>query len=212
MTTTLDPGSRGRPMADGAVPIVATPVAERSLGWWGTLGLIATEGTLFALLLFVALFLRANNDPWPPEGIAKPELVTSSIRSVILIGSSIPAILAERALRQGRIRRFIVLVVVTISMGVVFLIGHAMEYLELSKDFTPTSHAYGSMFYSITGLHAVHLTVGLLVLAYLVVQALRGRYDTGGEHNGVRCGLLYWHFVDAVWVGVFGVLYLSEQI
>ncbi len=193
------------------IPIVDTPAAGRPLGWWGTVGLIATEGTLFGLLLFVALYLRANADVWPPAGVEDPELLRSGIRSAILIGSSIPAFLASRALRAGRVRRFRTLIVVTVVMGTVFLLGHVREFVHLSEKFTPTSHAYGSTFYVITGLHGVHLVIGLIVLAYLWVQATRGRYDAGGEPVGVQCGLLYWHFVDAVWVGVFGVLYVSER-
>jgi heme/copper-type cytochrome/quinol oxidase subunit 3 len=195
-----------------AVPVVRTPLADKPLGWWGTLGVIATEGTLFALLLFVYFFLRANNHPWPPSGIARPELVKSSIRSVILIASSVPVALAERALKRGDVRRFRRLVIVTMFMGAIFLVGHAMEYLDLSKTFTPTTNSYGSVFFTITGLHAVHLFIGLLILGYLVVQSLRGRYDEGGSPNGVVCGILYWHFVDAVWLAVFASLYLSERI
>lgn len=198
--------------ADPRVPLVDTAYAERPLGWWGMIGLFASEGTLFGLLLFVAVFLRANNHPWPPAGIDRPELVKSSIRSVILIASSLPAMLAERALRSGEVRRFRWLLGLTMTMGVVFLIGHTMEYLELSKVFTPTTNAYGSAFFLITGLHAVHLFVGILILGYLVVQSLRDRYGGGETPTGVRCGIMYWHFVDAIWIAVFGVLYLSERI
>ncbi len=203
-----DPGDHG----PGAVPIVDTSTAGKPLGWWGMIGLIASEGTLFGLLLFVALFIRANNHPWPPAGIADPELVRSGIRTAILLGSSIPAFFAERALRHRRLRRFQALLVVTMAMGAIFLIGHALEYLKLSEELTPTSNAYGSVFYLVTGLHAVHLTVGLIVLGYMLVQGMRGRYDSGGEPVGVQCGFLYWHFVDAVWIAVFSVLYLSERI
>ncbi|HET8929018.1 MAG TPA: cytochrome c oxidase subunit 3, partial [Acidimicrobiales bacterium] len=117
-----------------------------------------------------------------------------------------------RALRAHRLRRFQGLLIVTMAMGAIFLVGHALEYLKLSKELTPTSNAYGSAFYLITGLHAVHLTVGLVVLAYVLIQGFRGRYDSGGEPVGVQCGFLYWHFVDAVWIAVFSVLYLSERI
>ena len=198
--------------AESRIPVVDTPLAARPLGWWGMIGLFATEGTLFGLLLFVYFFLRANNHPWPPDGIARPELVKSSIRSVILFASSVPAMLAGRALRAGNVRRFRGMVLLTMCMGTVFLVGHTMEYLDLSKTFTPTSNAYGSVFFIVTGLHAVHLFVGIVILGYLVVQSLRHRYDTGGEPPGVMCGLLYWHFVDVIWVALFASLYLSERI
>lgn len=201
-----------RPPVDDRVPLVDTAYAERPLGWWGMIGLFATEGTLFGLLLFVAIFLRANNHPWPPPGIDRPELVKSTLRSVILFASTIPAVLAERALKRGEVRRFRWLVGLTMAMGTSFLVGHTLEYLRLSKVFTPTTNSYGSVFFLVTGLHAVHLFVGLLILGYLVVQSLRGRYNQGGSPTGVMCGIMYWHFVDAIWVAVFGVLYLSERI
>lgn len=194
------------------VPVVETSLADKPLGWWGTIGMIATEGTLFALLLFVYFFLRANNHPWPPPGIARPELVKSGARSVILLGSSVPVMLAERALERGDVRRFRRLVLLAMCMGVAFLAGHVLEYLDLSRKFTPTSNSYGSAFFVITGLHAVHLFVGIVILGYLVAQSLRGRYDQGGRPNGVVCGALYWHFVDAVWIAVFSSLYLSERL
>lgn len=197
---------------ESRIPVVDTPLAAKPLGWWGMIGLFATEGTLFGLLLFVYFFLRANNHPWPPDGIARPELVKSTIRSVILFASSIPAMLAGRALRNGNVRRFRGMVLLTMFMGTVFLIGHTMEYLDLSKIFTPTTNSYGSVFFLVTGLHAIHLFVGIVILGYLVVQSLRHRYDGGGEPAGVMCGLMYWHFVDAIWVAVFSSLYLSERI
>lgn len=187
-------------------------MGSRPLGWWGTILLIGTEGTIFALLLFVNFYLRANNHPWPPPGIEKPELIKSGARSILLVGSSWPAALAERALKRGQVRRFRGWLALTFAMASAFLYGHIAEYLELSKKFTPTSNAYGSVFYGITGLHAIHLVVGMMVLAYLFIQSLRGRYGPGRSHTGVECGLLYWHFVDAVWVAVFSSLYMSVTL
>lgn len=197
-------------MAATATTATATPrMGTRPLGWWGTVLLIASEGTIFALLLFVNFYLRANNHPWPPPGIDKPELFKSGIRSILLIGSSIPAALGHRALERGELRKFRAYIGLTLTLATVFLLGHIQEYIEESPKFTPTTHVYGSVFYGITGLHSIHLIVGMIVLAYLMIQSLRGRYDSGGSHTGVTCGIMYWHFVDAVWVAVFASLYLS---
>lgn len=174
--------------------------------------LIVTEATLFGLLLFVNFFLRSNATQWPPLGIEDPELKLSGIRSAILLGSSVPIALAERACRrrdQSAFRRWLV---ATFLMGSLFMVGHVQEYVMLWPKFTPSTNAYGSVFYTVTGLHALHLLIGLAVLTYLFTQSLRGRYDGQSEPSGVLAGILYWHFVDAVWVAVFSSLYLSVTL
>lgn len=185
---------------------------SRSLGWWGVVLLICTEATLFGLLLFVNFYLRANAGQWPPKGIEDPELVKTSIRTVILLGSSLPIALGERACRRGDQRAFRRWVATAFTMGALFLAGHVQEYIELWPKFTIHTNAYGSIFYTLTGLHALHLIVGMVVLAYLYVQSSRGRYDGDPEPNSVAAGSLYWHFVDAVWVAVFTSLYLSVTL
>ncbi|WP_426574595.1 cytochrome c oxidase subunit 3 [Aquihabitans sp. McL0605] len=174
--------------------------------------LIATEATLFALLLFVDLYLRSNSTRWPPKPVEDPELVLTTIRSVVLIGSSIPVALAARAFArsdQVAARRWLL---VTMAMGTVFLAGHVQEYLKIWPEFTVHTDAYGSIFYTVTGLHALHLIVGLGVLMYVWVQSLRGRYDRVGEPTAATAGVLYWHFVDVVWVFVYVTLYLSVRL
>ncbi|MEO9223456.1 MAG: cytochrome c oxidase subunit 3 [Acidimicrobiales bacterium] len=191
------------------ISVNPTSIGRKPLGWWGIVMLIVTEGTIFALLLFANFYLRANNHPWPPPGVEKPKLLISGIRSFILWGSSIPAVLAERALRRNNLRRFRTMIVITLVMATIFMAGHIQEYIEVSRKLTPTSNAYGSSFFTITGLHAIHLLIGMVVLGYLLVQSLRGRYDPGRSRTGVTCGILYWHFVDAVWLAVYPSLYLS---
>lgn len=220
---TVDPAGSGdvaaaSTSAEGpdASPVPPGPrprVPRRSLGWWGTVFLILTEGTVFGLLLFANFYLRANSRHWPQGGIEDPELVKSGIRSVILLSSSLPVHFAEKALEQGHVARFRWWLALTFAMGAVFMVGHVMEYVELWPTFRPSTNAYGSSFYTITGLHALHLLVGLGILFYLFVQSLRGRYDDATrDHQGVTCGILYWHFVDAVWVAVFSSLYLSVTV
>jgi heme/copper-type cytochrome/quinol oxidase subunit 3 len=181
----------------------------RPLGWWGMIFVIATEGTIFALLLFAYFYIRANTHPWPPHGIEDPELFRSGIRSILLIGSSLPAALGERAMKRGEMRKFRVYLGITFTLASIFLAGHIVEWLDLSKKFTPTTNVYGSLVYTITGLHIIHVVVGMMILAFLFIQSLRGRYAPGKPHTGASCGILYWHFVDAVWLAVFSSLYLS---
>ena len=216
MSTTASPVSpsaappAGRPLR--TQPAEGTHPGRRPLGWWGMVLLIASEGTLFGLLLFVNFYLRANAAHWPPVGVEKPELLLSGIRSVILLGSTVPAVLAERAAHRGdqqAMRRWLAL---TFLMGAVFLAGHVQEYIVIWPELTYRTGAYGSIFFTLTGLHALHLTIGLGVLTYLIVQSTLGRYDEPPTATAITCGILYWHFVDAVWVAVYSSLYLSVTL
>ncbi len=183
----------------------------RSLGWWGMITLIATEAMVFALLLFSYFYLRAQSSSWPLGGIEKPDLLEPSIRTVLLLGSSIPVHFAERAIKRGEPRRMLVLFAVAWVMAGVFLVGHFLEYADLWDKFRPSTNAYGSLFYSITMLHALHLIVGMTMVAYIWIRGLRGRYDEH-RHVAVETTAMYWHFVDAVWIAVFASLYLSVAL
>jgi heme/copper-type cytochrome/quinol oxidase subunit 3 len=182
----------------------------RPLGWWGLMAMIATEAMMFALLFFVNLELRVKADEWPLGGLAGPELKISGLRTLLLLASSIPIHFAERAAERGDFRGVARGLATAWLMGALFLAGHAAEWHTLWKEVTPSTDAYGSVFYTITGLHALHLLVGLIVVGYLWFGSVNGRYATANRapiHNGA----LYWHFVDAVWVFVYTLLYLSVR-
>jgi cytochrome c oxidase subunit 3 len=194
-----------------AVPPLEARSSGRSVGWWGTVGLIATEGMLFALLLFGNFYLRARSAEWPQGGISDPELPKSFVRTLILLGSTIPAVVAERAAKQGRRGQAIAGLTLTILMGTVFLLGHVDEYRTIHEEFRPSTNAYGSVFYTITNLHALHVAVGLVVLGFLLWRLLAGHFR-GGRTTPIENGILYWHFVDVVWVVVYTSLYLSVSL
>lgn len=197
--------------ADAAVAPGAPGSTGRTTGYWGTVAAIATEAVLFGLLLFAYSQLRTQSERWPLGNIAEPELVKSGFRTVVLLASTIPMHLADKAAAardQAKLRWSLA---VGWAMGALFLAGHVDEWATLWHEFRPTTNAYGSLFYTITGFHALHLVVGLVIAGYLLVGALAGRYERGPTH-GVENGILYWHFVDAVWVAVYGLLYLSVSL
>lgn len=203
----------GRPpaAAETASPPGVREGSGRSLGYWGTWAMIVTEAVLFALLLFAYLQLRIKAEHWPLGDIAEPELVKSGFRSVVLLASTIPMHLADKAAEAGHQRKLRWSLGVGWLMGALFLAGHFDEWSTVLKEFTPTTNAYGSLFYTITGLHALHLAIGLVVVGYLWLGAVAGRYERAPS-TGVKCGILYWHFVDAVWIVVYSALYLSVAL
>ncbi len=176
-------------------------------GQWGMLLLIVTEASLFAYLLFSYFYLAARSaTPWPPGG--PPELTIALPNTGLLLASSVALWWAERNLDRGQLQRSWLGLTATIILGASFLALQGVEYSK--QTFTPASHAYGSVFFIVTGLHGTHVLVGLFVLGFVLAMALRGQLDRTHRHY-LHNAALYWHFVDAVWIAVFTSLYLSPR-
>jgi len=190
---------------------VAVPGTHRgrTLGWWGVMLTIATEGTIFMALLAAYYFVRAVSPEWPQGGIKPPELKLISIFTVILLASSVPMFWAERAVKRNKRGQLQAALAATFVMGLAFLIHQGYEFAKL--EFTIDENAYASLFIVITGLHGLHLLIGLLISSVVQVKAARGWFDAE-RHTTVEVFALYWHFVDVVWIFVFSSLYLSAHI
>ena len=172
----------------------------------GVVGLIVAEGSLFAVFVVAYLFYigKSLSGPYPREVLDAPIFT-----SVCLWASSGTVWLATRALHRGHVRGAGVWLLLTVALGGVFLGGTALEWRRLIVEhgLTIGSNLFGTSFYSLVGLHAFHVTVGLAVLTLLLVFAWTGWLrPTHGEH--VEMVSWYWHFVDVVWVLVFSVVYV----
>ena len=184
-----------------------------NFGWWGMVLFIAVEATLFALLLASYFYLRFRSGPvWPPDGIENPKLKLVFIMSAILWSSSIPVHLAHAAIKKGDTTKLQAFLAAGFVLGAAFLALHvAKEYPDIARhEFTPRTDAYGSMFFTITGLHGAHVLVGLLMSAWVQLRAWQGAFDRH-RHVSVQNFVLYWHFVDVVWFFVLLTLYLSPH-
>jgi heme/copper-type cytochrome/quinol oxidase subunit 3 len=170
---------------------------------------IATEATVFACLLASWFFLRAASTSWPPPGVELPDLTLALPFSFVLWGSSLPVVVAEHGLRTGRIGTFRIGMAIAWVLGASFLGYTLYDFNQL--HFGWRDHAYGSAFYTIVGLHATHVLVGLVMIAVVQVKAASGRYDRG-HHRSAEAVALYWHFVDAVWLFVFPSLFVAAHI
>jgi len=175
----------------------------------GMLAFIGSEAVFFASLIAAAIHLRIHGDTLGQGsgfGATLP-----AINTVVLVLSGVTAHYAQVKYRKQLHGSFFLLLVLTILLGAVFLGGQAWEYTHLG--FGLTANLTVSTFYTLTGFHGLHVICGIGLLVYLLIRATRERRrGTGAESPGtagmVDAGTYYWHFVDAVWVAVFIVVYL----
>lgn len=198
-------------MADAAIPRDPLPLGacgKNSVGWWGVLCLIATEGSLFAYLLFSYAYLAVQRGPaWLPE--AHPSISLSGPNTVILLLSSVAVWWGEEGVKKQKRGQHVAGFLIGIVLGVIFLVVQLFEWK--AKPFGLSTGSYGSLFFTITGFHMVHVIVGLCLLAAVLAWSLMG-YFSPRHHARVTVVAIYWHFVDAVWLCVFSTFYLSPYL
>jgi heme/copper-type cytochrome/quinol oxidase subunit 3 len=198
-------------MAEGLVtaePLSVQPSDMRASGWYGLLFVIGSEAALFAYLLFSYFFL-ASQAPglWPPHGI--PSLRIAGPNTLVLLASSVAAWWGQSRIEQGDQRRLLIGLGVTLLLGTLFAALQIVEWRH--QAFSAASDTYGSLYFTITGIHVTHVVVGLLMLICLIVWSLQRRF-TAERHLHVIVGVWYWHFVDLVWLAVFSTFYLSPYL
>jgi len=179
---------------------------------------ITSEALIFANLIAAYLYLEIRQGFWLlPNGdtLLAPDLYTGLLllNTAILWSSSFPARFFGRALARGDQRQLKLWLIVTAIMGTIFVgLQFGVEYPHLvSLGLTPQASLFGSAFYTLTGFHGLHVTIGVLFLLITWLRALRGDF-AGKRVFAVEAVEMYWHFVDAVWVGVFGVVYVPSII
>jgi heme/copper-type cytochrome/quinol oxidase subunit 3 len=170
---------------------------------------IATEAMVFVILIASYLFLRASSSQWPPAGIELPKLDLSLPFSFVLWGSSIPIFWVESSIRKDRMDRVRLGLLISFIMGLGF-VGYTL-YDFNSLHFGWRDNAYGSIFYTIVGLHLLHVIVGLAMNGIVQIKAWQNKVSPM-HHVTVDVFSLYWHFVDAVWLVVFPTLFVSVHI
>ncbi len=189
-------------MMDGAVPSARS--RQPSLLGVGTVIWLASELMFFGGLFAAYLTLRSNARVWPPASVHL-ELLAASIATLVLIASSGTMHLATRALERGERELMQRWLVVTLALGALFLVNQIREFFVL--DFSPSSSGFGSMYYLMTGFHALHVFGGLaLITVAIVITTGAGRLER--RRPVVESVSYYWHFVDVVWVLLFATLFL----
>jgi cytochrome c oxidase subunit 3/cytochrome o ubiquinol oxidase subunit 3 len=168
--------------------------------------LIAAESSIFVIFVVAYIFYigKSVTGPTPAEALEVPIFFT-----ICLLSSSLTIHFAVRALRQSDVRWFGRWWLVTIALGAAFLFGTAREWQRLINEvgLTISTNLFGTTYYSLVGLHGFHVIVGLLLLSAVMAFTWFGRVRQAHTYR-VDVLSLYWHFVDAVWVVVFTVVYV----
>jgi cytochrome c oxidase subunit 3 len=191
-----------------------TAILTQSMDEWrlpekskvGMFCLIVAESAIFIIFVIAYIFYlgKSLSGPTPAEVLKLP-----IVETVCLLSSSLTVHFAVSALQKGKARSSTFWLAATVLLGAIFLGGTALEWRELiyQDGLTIQTNLFGTTFYSLVGLHASHVAVGLVLLSLALAFGLTGKLE---QRHAYRLEALsyYWHFVDAVWVVVFTVVYL----
>jgi cytochrome c oxidase subunit III len=175
-------------------------------GQVGMASLIIAEAAIFTIFVVAYLYYigKSLTGPTPSQVLETPIFFT-----ICLLSSSLTIHFAGKFLERGRLAAFLGAWLLTIVLGGLFMYGTASEWYRLIYEhgLTISTNLFGTTYYSLVGLHAFHVTAGLVMLSIVLIFAVAGRV---GRDQSARINVLslYWHFVDAVWVVVFTVVYI----
>jgi cytochrome c oxidase subunit III len=173
----------------------------------GMLLFIISEVMVFGAFFTAYFFIRVVAVPggwFPIDGKDLPVAV-AGVNTAILVSSSLTLHWAETSLKNGNRFGFQAGMVTTFLLGLTFLFIQINEYVHIG--FAPQDHAQGTIFYGLTGLHGAHVTIGLMLLAFVTIRSFRGHFSSQHYH-GMEVPGIYWHFVDVMWIIVYFTVYI----
>lgn len=176
--------------------------------WWGMLGLVAIEATVFSILIASYFYLRMGVPEWPPGALHPPALLLPTVNTLILVASSGTMYWAERKIKGGDGRGLAVWLTVGLVLAVTFQVLKAIEYAH--EDFWWDTNAYGSIVWTMIGFHSAHVTAVILKTLVVDVLAWRG-YFNKERRLGVTINGIYWHFVVVVWIPLYLTIYWAPR-
>ena len=184
-------------------------LGPKSVTWWGMLGLIAIEIVVFSGLIAMYFWLRLVNPSWPPEGIDTKSLLLPTINTGILLVSAAAMLIAKRAIVRGDQRTLALGQVAALALGMLFLALKIIEYSGYDYDWT--THAYGSITWTITGFHSAHVVSVVMKGLVVLAMSLRGMFRPD-RHLAFEMSTLYWVFVVVIWLPLYFTMYVSPRL
>ena len=195
-----------------SAPLYRMPhgVVDTARGTWAMGMFIATEAMLFLMLFFSYYYMGHANAVWPPE---PPKMRFALMMLAVLVSSSVILRMGESAAKRHEFGRARAAVTGTLVLGVAFMVLQILEYADHLTHLRPTTDAYGSIFYTITGIHGAHVVLGLLMLSYVMLLPVEHMGAARKPpHHALKNASMYWHFVDVVWMFIVGLLYVLPNV
>jgi len=194
------------PEGGGRLVRIAPGAREADTAWVGMVIFLGSWTVMFAALFFAYGLLRVQSSVWPPDGYARLPLLLPAINTAVLLLSSVALHRGQLAVRSNR--PLFPWLLTTLGLGLVFLALQGVVWNSLwLEGFVTASGRYGSIFYTLTAFHALHVLVGLGFLLWLIPRSLQSTY-TPRDNTPVRLTAMFWHFVDIVWIVLFVTVYV----
>jgi len=178
--------------------------ASRTIPYLGMIFFLISELFLFGALFWTYYYLRGSTPVWPPAGV-KLDLNLAVINTAILLISSGTMWFAQQSIRKGKEETVAFSLGATVVLGLTFLGITIFEWTH--ETFRPWTSAYGSIFYTLTGFHALHVFGGVLLISSMLARTLRHRFSSQ-IYLPLEISSLYWHYVDTIWLIVFATLFI----
>jgi cytochrome c oxidase subunit 3 len=166
---------------------------------------LGAETAFFGVMVSAYLYMRASQAEFPFVHAQAAQLILPAANTALLLASALTAALAHRSIRQGQASGLVSWLQITLVFGLVFIAGQAFEYIR--SGMSPADQAFGGIFFTLMGFHALHLVAGSLILALVLARAQGGDF-TARRHTAVDVGVWFWYFVVGVWMVLFTVLFL----
>ena len=196
-----------RPAIDvGNLPTFA--FHHRNIVWWGTMGMIAIEGTMFAMFIVAYLYLKGRSPHWPP-GHYPPELLWGTINTLLLLASTVPNHLSKLAAERLDLGKTRLWLGVALIFGVGFNVVRIFEFTALNVWWD--ANAYGSVVWVLLGFHTTHIVTDFIDSAILLVLLFTGPVSES-HFVDVSENAMYWYFVVLSWLPIYGVIYIAPRI
>ena len=186
-------------------------------GMMGMYIFLASEVMFFGSLFATYFYLFGSHLQWPPPAPVSGEFYVNwypipVVNTIVLFSSAFTCHFAADGLAHNNRRRFYVLWIATILLGLGFEFGQLYEFISaFGRGMTLDVNSFASAFFIMTGFHGAHVLGGLILLTLILYRASRGQFSPQ-HHVGVAAVTLYWHFVDVVWIFLFGILYLGVTL
>lgn len=186
------------------------PHARPSPLWWGVVGLILIEATVFSSFIASYFYLRLlGGGPWAAGALPAPPLLWPSVNTVLLLVSSGSMYLAGKLIKRGRQVAMTWAIGISVALAALVLALRGLEFRDV--PFAWNDHAYGSIYWTMMGLHFAHVLASLLGTAVVGVLGAM-KYFTRERNLAVSIDSIYWYFVALIWIPVYLVLYWSPRL